>query len=135
MDATTTAVAEACFRGAESGTMDFPQIVMMLMDAGFESYCVDYRRGTAIYYLPDGDNIELSAPALRGAVAEKFDANAIEAGIREAQTKAPGYTYLGFCKKVRAAGCSSYVVSFLGRRAVYSGRSAESHVEMLPPGP
>lgn len=134
MDATKVAVAEACLQGAESGTMDFPQIVVTLADAGFESYCVDYRRGTAIYYLPDGESIELPAPAVRGPVAEKFDTGTIQAAIREAQTKVPGYTYLGFCEKVRGAGCASYTVSFLGRRAVYSGRSGETHVEHFPTG-
>ncbi len=132
MDTTKIAIAEACLHAAESGAMDFPQIVMTLVDAGFESYCVDYRRGTATYYMPDGESAELPAPAVRGPVAMKFDADAIQAAIREAQTNAPGYTYLGFCEKVRAAGCASYTVSFLGRRAVYSGRSAAAHVEHFP---
>jgi uncharacterized protein YbcV (DUF1398 family) len=135
MDPNKTAIAEACLHAAESGTMDFPQIVMTLVDAGFESYGVDFRRGTAIYYTPDGDSIELPAPAVRGPVAKAFNADAIQAAIREAQTNAPGYTYLGFGAKVRAAGCASYTVSFLGRRAVYYGRSAESHVEPFPAGP
>ncbi len=132
MDATKIAIAEACVNAAESGAKDFPQIVMMLADAGFESYCVDYRRGTATYYVPDGESVELAVPTVRGPIAKTFDADAIQAAIREAQTKAPGYTYLGFCEKVRAAGCASYTVSFLGQRAVYSGRSAETHVEYFP---
>lgn len=132
MDTTKIAIAEVCMHGAESGSMDFPQIVMTLIDAGFESYCVDYRRSTATYYMSDGESVELPAPALRGPVAKTFDADAIQAAIREAQTNAPGYSYLGFCEKVRAAGCASYTVSFLGRRAVYSGRSAEAHVEHFP---
>lgn len=135
MDTSKTAIAEACLHGAESGTMDFPQIVKTLMDAGFESYCVDFRRGTAVYYMSDGDSVELAAASVRGPVAKIFNADAIQAAIREAQTNAPGYTYLGFCAKVRAAGCASYTVSFLGRRAVYYSRSAESHVEMFPAGP
>jgi uncharacterized protein YbcV (DUF1398 family) len=134
MDPTKAAVAEACLHAAERGTMDFPQIVMALIDAGFESYTVDYRRGTATYYMPDGESMELAAPALHGAVVKKFNAGAIEAAVREAQTKAPGYTYLGFCEKARAAGCASYTVSFLGRRVVYYGRTAENHVELFPSG-
>jgi uncharacterized protein YbcV (DUF1398 family) len=133
MSPAKTVIAETCLHAAENGTMDFPQIVMTLIDAGFESYCVDYRRGTATYYMPDGESVELPTPAVRGPVAKAYDANAIQAAIREAQTNAPGYTYLGFCAKVRAAGCASYTVSFLGRRAVYYGRTAESHVENFPP--
>jgi uncharacterized protein YbcV (DUF1398 family) len=135
MNPDKTAIAEACLHAAENGTMDFPQIVMTLADAGFESYTIDFRRGTAIYYTSHGESIELPAVAVQGAVAKSFDSETIQAAIREAQTKAPGYTYLGFCAKVRAAGCASYTVSFLGRRAVYYGRSAESHVEMFPAQP
>ena len=44
----------------------------------------------------------------------------------------PGYTDAGFCAKVMAAGCAGYIVSFSGRRAVYFGRTAETHVEYFP---
>ncbi|MEI9900470.1 MAG: DUF1398 family protein [Hyphomicrobium sp.] len=132
MNATQLAAAERCLAAAESGAMTFPQIVGDLMQAGFESYAVDFRRGTATYYLPSGDAVELAAPAVSGPVAEHFDRTAIEAAIREAQALVPGYTYLGFCAKARAAGCAGYVVSFLGRRAVYFGRTAETHVEPFP---
>jgi len=132
VDSHKKAIAERCLHAAEDGSMAFPQIVMTLIEAGFESYLVDYRRGTAIYYLPDGDSLELPAPAVRGAVAETFATSAIEAAIREAQTNGPGYSYLGFCGKVRVAGCAGYMVSFLGRRAVYYGRSGETHVEPFP---
>jgi hypothetical protein len=52
--------------------------------------------------------------------------------VREAQRKAPGYTYVSFSEKVKAAGCAAYMVSFLGRRVVYFGRTAETHVEHFP---
>lgn len=132
MNASQIAAAERCLVAAESGGMTFPQIVADLMQAGFESYAVDFRRGTATYYLASGEAVELAAPAVPGAVAQHFDRGAVEAAIREAQALAPGYSYLGFCAKTRAAGCAGYVVSFLGRRAVYFGRTAETHVEPFP---
>ncbi len=33
----------------ENNTMAFPQIIGILIDAGFESYAVDFRRETATY--------------------------------------------------------------------------------------
>lgn len=132
MNLTQRETAERCLAAAENGTMTFPQIVGDLIQAGFESYAVDFRRGTAIYYLPDGDAAELPAPIVSGRVAPTFDRAAVEAAIREAQSLAPGYTYPGFCAKTRAAGCAGYVVSFLGRRAVYFGRTGETHVEPFP---
>lgn len=38
--------------------------------------------------------------------------------MREARTGAPGYTYAGFGRKVKAAGCAGDIVPFLGRDLV-----------------
>ena len=124
--------ALTCLNAAEQDTKDFPAIVGALMAAGFESYTVDFRRGQSTYFLPDGEHLTLPLHTLETPVAAEFDAGAVQAAIREAQAKAPGYTYTGFCRKVAAAGCAGYTVSFSGRRAVYSGRTGETHVEQFP---
>lgn len=135
MDAGKAEVAQRCLEGAENNTMTFPEIVALLMATGFESYIVDLRRGTATYYLPDGDSVELETHQIDGAVSAGFDVTTLQAAIREAQALAPGYTYRGFCAKAKQAGCAGYLVSFSGRRAVYFGRTAETHVEPFPPTP
>lgn len=112
--------------------MTFPQIVGTLMEAGFESYAIDFRRATATYFLPDGESIELPAHRVDAAVAPSFDTALMQAAIREAQRQVPGYTYRGFCEKAVSAGCAGYAVSFSGRRALYFGRTAETHVEPFP---
>jgi uncharacterized protein YbcV (DUF1398 family) len=134
MDPAKIDIAKTCLTGAETGAMDFPQIVGALMGAGFESYAVDFRRARAIYYLGNGDSVELPTHRIEAAVAvaEAFDKEPIRAAIREAQQLVPGYTYPGFCRKVAAAGCAGYLVSFPGRRAVYIGRTGETHVERFP---
>jgi Phage envelope protein len=124
--------AQTCLEGAEGNTMTFPQIVGILMDAGFEGYAIDFRRATATYYLPDGESIELAAHAVATPVAPTFDTALMQAAIKEAQQQVPGYTYKGFCKKAVSAGCAGYIVSFSGRRALYIGRTAETHVEHFP---
>lgn len=124
--------ALTCLNAAEQDALDFPAIVGQLIGAGFESYTVDFRRGRSVYYLPDGDCLELPIHDIGTPVAAAFDSGAVQAAIREAQTKAPDYSYAGFCPKVAAAGCAGYTVSFSGRRAVYSGRTAETHVEHFP---
>lgn len=126
------AVAGSCIEGAQRNTMTFPQIVGMLMEAGFESYMIDLRRSAASYYLADGDSFELPTHQVDVPVAPTFDAAAIQAAIGEAQHLVPGYTYRGFCGKIAAAGCAAYIVSFSGRRALYIGRTAETHVEPFP---
>jgi len=132
MNAQQVSIARSCLEGAEANSMTFPQIVGALMQAGFESYAIDLRRNRAVYYLPDGDSVELAMHTLEVATAADFNAQALVAAIREAQMLAPGYTYKGFCAKAAAAGCAGYIVSFSGRRAVYFGRTGETHVELFP---
>lgn len=132
MNDRSIALARACLDAAETGSMTFPQIVGALMADGFESYAVDFRRAAATYFRPDGDSTDLPMPVPAAPVAAAFDAGAIQAAIGEAQRLAPGYTYRGFCQKVAAAGCAGYMVSLLGRRAVYYGRTGETHVEHFP---
>lgn len=132
MDARMTALAQTCLDGAHTGAMTFPEIVAALIAGGFESYIVDYRRSRTTYYAPHGDSLELHGPESPAEVAAELDAEALGAAIREAQTLAPGYTYLGFCTKAKRAGCAGYMVSFSGRRVVYFGRDAATHVEEFP---
>ncbi|MCX5516497.1 DUF1398 domain-containing protein [Kaistia algarum] len=132
MENDRTSIAQVCLDGAESNGMGFPQIVGTLDAAGFESYAIDFRRSTATYFTPDGDSIELRTHRTETPVAPAFDVAAIREAIREAQQLVPGYTYKGFCRKAAAAGCAGYIVSFSGRRALYIGRTAETHVEHFP---
>ncbi|SKB83999.1 Uncharacterized conserved protein YbcV, DUF1398 family [Sphingopyxis flava] len=126
------ATAGTCLAAADGNTMTFPQIVGTLMEAGFESYAIDFRRATATYYLPDGESLELPAHRVDAPVAPAFDTARMQAAIREAQQQVPGYTYRGFCEKAALSGCAGYIVSFSGRRALYIGRTAEIHVERFP---
>ncbi|MCR5869768.1 MULTISPECIES: hypothetical protein [unclassified Sphingomonas] len=125
-------IARDCLSGAEANRLSFPEIVGALIDAGFDSYLVDYRRNTATYYRPDGTAFDLPTHIGTRPVAAAFDASAVRAAIAEAQANAPGYTYLGFGEKVRAAGCAGYLVSFPGRRVLYFGRDGDTHVEHFP---
>jgi uncharacterized protein YbcV (DUF1398 family) len=126
------AVAEKCLSAAHDGSLEFPEIVRCLIEAGFESYAVDFRRRTAVYYLPNGDNLELVFVNDDTPVGADFGERAIRDAILEAQTAAAGYTYNNFCAKVKRAGCAGYIVSFAGRRAVYFGRTAETLTEHFP---
>lgn len=132
MDDHKKSVAKACLEGAAENTMTFPQIVGTLMQEGFEGYAIDFRRARATYYMPDGDSIEVPTHGIDVAIAAAFDTIGVQSAIKEAQQLVPGYTYLGFCNKVALAGCAGYIVSFTGRRALYIGRTAETHVEHFP---
>ncbi|HTU12643.1 MAG TPA: DUF1398 family protein [Allosphingosinicella sp.] len=125
-------MARRCLKAAEADRMTFPQIVGALMEAGFESYAVDFRTARATYYRPDGDSLDLAIHRIDTSIAPQLDASLLQAAIREAQQLVAGYTYKGFCEKAAAAGCAGYLVSFSGRRALYVGRDAQTHVEHFP---
>lgn len=132
MRATMKATAERCMRGAEENAIAFPAILTALKDAGIEGYLVDLRRAAATYYATDGEAVDVATHRTRSPVAAAFDPARIGRAIREAQTSAPGYTYLGFCETVAAAGCAGYIVSIPGARVVYFGRTGETLVEPFP---
>lgn len=131
MGADWTTVARTTLVGSETDSMSFPEGVKLLIEAGFDGYAVDFRRSVRTYYRPDGATLELAAEPTQ-PVAERFDADAVKAAIREAQAGAAGYTYKGFCAMVAKAGCAGYLVSFPGRRVLYYGRTAETHTELFP---
>ena len=132
MDGKHQDIARQCLEGAESGTMTFPEIVGTLTAGAFDGYLVDLRLGKATYYLQDGHGLDLPTQTSRVAVATEFNIDVVKAAIREAQALLPGYTYKGFCDKVKRAGCAGYLVSFLSRRVLYFGRTGETHTEYFP---
>ena len=132
MDAERISVAETCLHAAHDGSLSFPEIVGKLLAAGFEGYTVDYRCNSQTYYLADGDSVTMDMQPSVGNVAAAFDATEVERLVRWAQANPADYSYVAFCEKAKAAGCAGYLVSFLGRRVVYFGRTAEIHVEHFP---
>lgn len=130
MDAHQRATAEKCMTASHGGTMSFPDVLRVLADAGFEGYLVDYRRGSNTYYLSDGGAFELAHLETPGMVAAEFKAATVEANIRKSQANA--HSYREFCENVKNAGCAGYLVTILGRRVVYFGRTGQTHVEYFP---
>jgi uncharacterized protein YbcV (DUF1398 family) len=130
MNAHLKSVVEACSRGSEDDTLKFPEQLKKLGEVGVEGYYADLRRSTRIYYLPNGETVEIPSVKVDVPVTSSFDPLSVEAAVRQSQ--ADLHTYRQFCEKVMAAGCAAYIVSFLGRRVVYLGRTAETHVEHFP---
>ena len=111
MDAQRIAIARNCMEAGYAKTMDFPQIVGALMEA---------------------DSLVLDCHPSEGTIAAAFDQAGIATQIKWAQANPPDYSYPAFCKNVKASGCAGYMVSFSGRRALYFGRTAETHIEHFP---
>lgn len=110
--------------------MPFPEVVVKLQEAGIERYHTDLVRSEKTYYLPTGESVVMPARPPRRRPAATFSAAETEAAIRTIQAGQIDYTE--FCERILAAGCTSYLVSLVGRRVVYFGRTAESHIEPMP---
>jgi uncharacterized protein YbcV (DUF1398 family) len=132
MDAQRMTTANTCLNAAYDKSMSFPEIVSTLVKAGFEGYSVDYRRGTTTYFLPDGDNVVFDNNPSEGTVAAQFDPAGVASQVKWAQANPPEYSYAAFCRNAKTFGCAGYIVSFSGRRVLYFGRTAETHVEHFP---
>jgi len=119
-----------CTRLSDQEQESFGQIVGRLRAAGIERYHADLRRAEKIYYMPDGASLAVPADPVEVPFAEAFSAAGVDAAVRAIQAGA--IRYKEFCDRIAAAGCVGYFVSLAGRRAVYYGRSGESHVELFP---
>jgi uncharacterized protein YbcV (DUF1398 family) len=121
---------EECTQGSENGRLNFPQVLEKLASVGVEQYHADLLRHEKTYYLGNGESQVVPSSPVRGTTAQQFSAPSVEAAVRASQ--AGRITYVQFCEQVIAAGCIGYLVSLPGRRVVYLGRTAESHVEYFP---
>lgn len=118
------------FQQSNDGRMHFGQVVAALLEAGVESYGVDYRAARVTYYLPDGDTLDLALEGEPVAVAGEFSAAALITAIRGAQRG--DVMYPQFKKLSQAAGCIGYTVWLSGRHVSYFGRRGEVHIEHFP---
>jgi len=123
-------VLHECSEASDAERLSFPQVVGRLMAAGVERYRADLLRHEKTYYMPDGRSHVVSNAVIAATPAMDFSAAGVDSAVRDIQ--AGRIAYREFCRRVMAAGCVDYIVSISGRRAVYFGRSGESHVEMFP---
>jgi uncharacterized protein YbcV (DUF1398 family) len=114
----------------QEGRMTFPQVVGKLLDAGVESYLVDFAAGRKTYYLASGETYMDEMILKLDPVAEKFSGEGIVAAIRGAQ--ADTVRYPEFVKRATAAGVIGYWAFLAGKKVIYFGRRGEMHVEEFP---
>lgn len=117
-------------RASDEERLTFGEVVMSLMKAGVERYHADLLRGEKTYYLPNGESEVVMGDAVEAAPAEAFSAGGVDAAVRAIQ--AGQIQYKTFCNRVAEAGCVGYHVSLVGKRAVYYGRTGDSHVRSFP---
>ena len=130
MDARTQDIIRECTARSDANSISFPEIVMRLMDIGVERYHADLVRSEKAYYLPNGETLITPADKPEGIAPQIFSPEGVAAAVRASQQGK--ITYAEFCRRIVASGCVSYVVSIAGRRAIYSGRTGDFHIEHFP---
>lgn len=130
MDEAVRRIVAECTRGSDEGRMPFPEVARRLVAAGVERYHADLSRAEKIYYLPDGSSHAVPCAPLDRPAAAAFRPAGVDAAVRASQAGAISYAH--FCEAIAEAGCVGYLVTFAGRRAVYYGRTGETHVEPFP---
>jgi len=123
-------VVQECSEVSDKEQLTFPQVVMKLMEAGVERYHADLVRAEKTYYMPNGESHVVKNADMEKQPAQDFSADQIKAAIKAIQTQTIGYKE--FCKRIASAGCVGYLVSLIGRRAVYFGRTGDSYIEPFP---
>ena len=119
-----------CTRDSDAERVSFGQVIGRLAEAGVDRYHADLQRAEKVYYMPDGTSLTVPTEPVAAPFAATFSAPGVDAAVRAVQ--AQQIRYGEFCRRIAEAGCVGYLVSLCGRRAVYYGRSGETHVEPFP---
>jgi uncharacterized protein YbcV (DUF1398 family) len=115
---------------SNKGRIHFGQVIGNLVEAGVESYSVDYRCGRISYYMPSGETLTLELEAPKVDIAAEFSASGIKTAILRAQRGE--VMYPEFKRISQEAGCIGYTVWIAGKHVTYYGRKGETHVEHFP---
>ncbi len=115
---------------SQAGKLRFPEVVSRLVDAGVESYFVDFARGQDTIYLANGESHTEAMMLPMKPIAQDFSNDGIIAAIRGAQ--ADTIRYPEFAERSAAAGVIAYWAFLTGRKVVYFGRKGEAHTEEFP---
>jgi uncharacterized protein YbcV (DUF1398 family) len=114
----------------QQGKMTFPQVVKGLLEAGVESYLVDFAAKQKTHYLTNGTTHTVPMILDPDPIAAEFDSVGLVAAIRGAQ--ADTVRYPEFVKRSTAAGVIGYWAFLTGKRVIYFGRKGEQHIEEFP---
>jgi uncharacterized protein YbcV (DUF1398 family) len=113
-----------------AGLLSFPDLLGNLVGVGVESYFVDYRDQSTIYYLSNDDAYRVAMNIPKIEIQASFDKDGVVSAIRSSQGGL--IKYPEFLKLTMSVGCIGYMVWIAGKRVSYFGRHGEVHLEHFP---
>ena len=126
-----TQILEECTDRAFQNKITFPETVQKLTEAGIERYCADLVTLQKIYYTPAGEHYTAQLPLKRfPPIAAAFSETGVQSAIKASQRGEIDYPE--FLRRIMTAGTVYYDIFIQGRKAIYTGRNGDFHVEKFP---
>ena len=126
-----TSIVTQATGGTLSGSLPFPTVVGMLIEAGVEYYHVDYASHSISYYGAEGER-SVAAITFEGLPSIAADLNIAELKAAIIDSQQNGQKYFDFSARAMRAGVQGYYVFLRGQRVTYFGRDGEQFTEWFP---
>lgn len=130
MKPSTESMIRETVNASNQRRIHFGEVVGNLLQAGVESYTVDYRSGRSTYYMPNGETLTINSDEAEIQIAQEFSEIGIKQAILGAQMGEVKYPE--FKKLSQDAGCIGYTVWISGKHVTYFGRNGDMHIEPFP---
>lgn len=126
-----TKIISQAAKATLAGSLPFPEIVGMLINAGVEYYHVDYAGLCKSFYSSEGERVVSSITyADLPLIAPQLDGAALRAAIIDSQNN--GQKYYDFTVRAMKAGVQAYYAFLRGQRVTYFGRNGDAYTEWFP---
>jgi len=127
-------VLHDCLVGALQGRTSFPETVRRMHAVGVERYRADLVRLEKSHYSAAGET-HLEKISLEGvpAIPPALSVPEVQCALTAIQQGA--IQYPEFLRRIMRAGVTEYMVSIVGKRAIYTGRTGDFYVEPFPEPP
>lgn len=124
-------VIKECTQLSIGGDTPFPEIVQRLAKGGVTFYRVDLERFEHTCYGKEKESYQhpLDFEDMP-RISEDFNGEEVVSSIRDIQQQK--LKYLEFIRRIMVAGVSHYEVFINGKKAIYTGRNGDFHVEHFP---
>lgn len=124
-------VIKECTQLSLEVDIPFPEVVQRLAKGGVTSYRVDLERLEKTSYGKEGESyVHPFKFEEIPTISEDFNAEEVARAIKDIQQQK--IKYVPFLRRIMAAGASHYEVFINGKKAIYTGRNGDFHVEHFP---
>lgn len=124
-------ILNRCLNLALEGKMTFPESLRQMIQTGVERYRADLIALEKNHYAANGETHREPIPLSNApAIGDVFSADLVKAALIDIQQRRIHYPE--FLRRIMSAGATEYSVFISGKKAIYTGRRGDFHVEHFP---